>query len=149
MDDTGRLVITAFVLTGSAVGVFAWRVAAVDPSQPQRLIGELRLAQAMAILLAVTGGAWLGLAVGSDGEPLASLDVTMSACVVVASAFALLSEPRQALGLLAGAFMAHALVDVAHRPGWLSPALAPRWFTVGCAAYDVYLAALCYWARRR
>ena len=98
---------------------------------------------------AVTGGAWLGRAVGSDGEPLASLDVTMSAAVVVASAFALVSDPRQALGVLAGAFMAHALVDVAHRPGWLSPAIAPRWFTVGCAAYDVYLAALCYWARRR
>jgi hypothetical protein len=149
VDDTGRLVVTAFVLTGSALGVFAWRVAAVDPTQPQRLIGELRLAQAMALLLAVTGGAWLGLAVRADGEPLAGLDVTASAGVIVAAAFALVSDPRRALGVLAAAFMAHALVDVAHRPGWLAPALAPRWFTVGCAAFDVYLAALCYWARRR
>lgn len=149
MDDTGRLVVTAFILSGSALGVFAWRVAGIDPTQPQRLIGELRLAQGMAILLAVTGGAWLGLAVKAGGEPLAGLDVTASVAVIVAAGFALVSDPRQALGILAGAFMAHALIDVAHRPGWLSPLVAPRWFAVGCAAYDVYLAALCYWARRR
>lgn len=149
MDDTARLVVTAFALAGSALGVFAWRVAGIEPSQPQRLIGELRFAQIMAILLAVTGGAWLGLAVRSSGEPLAGLDVSASVSIVLAAAFSLVTEPRQSLALLAGAFMAHALIDVAHRPGWLSPAIAPRWFAVGCAAYDVYLAALCYWARRR
>lgn len=149
MDDTARLVVTAFALSGSALGVFAWRVAGVDPSQPQRLIGELRLAQATAILLAVTGGAWLGLAVRAGEEPLAALDVTVSVAAAVTAAFALVSDPRRALGVLAAAFMVHALVDVAHRPGWLSPAIAPRWLTVGCAVFDVYLAALCYWARRR
>jgi hypothetical protein len=40
-------------------------------------------------------------------------------------------------------------VDIAHRPGWLSPDLAPRWYIVGCASFNVYLAALCYLARRR
>ena len=70
MDDTGRLVITAFVLTGTALGVFAWRVAAVDPSQPQRLIGELRLAQAMAILLAVM---WLLARLCNGRTPVADL----------------------------------------------------------------------------
>jgi len=149
VDDTARLVVMAFVLSGSALGVFAWRVAAIEPTQPQRLIGELRVAQAMALLLAVTAGAWLGLAIRAGGEPLAGLDVTVSVAAVVVSGFALVTDPRLALGMLAAAFMAHALVDVAHRPGWLSPTLAPRWFTVGCAAYDVYLAALCYWARRR
>ena len=149
MDDTARLVVIAFALSGSALGAFAWRLVAIDPAQAQRLIGELRLAQWIAILLAVTGGAWLGLAIRVGGEPLAGLDVTVSLGVVVVAAIALVSEPRQALGLLAGAFMAHALIDIAHRPGWLSPAIAPRWFVVGCSAYDVYIAALCYWARRR
>ena len=149
MDDTARLVLVAFALSGSALGVFAWRIAAIDPAQPQRLIGELRLAQWVAILLAVTGGAWLGLAIRAGTEPLAGLDVTVSIGSAVLAAVALVSEPRQALGLLAGAFMAHALVDIAHRPGWLSPAMAPRWFAVGCSAYDVYIAALCYWARKR
>ena len=54
-----------------------------------------------------------------------------------------------ALMTLAIAFVAHALVDIAHRPGWLSPAIAPQRFIAGCAAYDVYVAALCFWARGR
>jgi len=32
---------------------------------------------------------------------------------------------------------------VAHRPGAL-PGIAPRWYLVGCAIYDVYIGALCY-----
>jgi hypothetical protein len=149
VDDTARLVTTALVLAGSAMGVFAWRVSALEPAQPQRLIAELRLAQVLAVILAVTGGAWLGLAVAARGETLAGLDITVSLAAAIVAAMALLSDPRQALGLLAAAFMAHALADIAHRPGWLAPTIAPRWFTVGCAAFDVYLAALCYWVRRR
>jgi hypothetical protein len=149
VDDTARLVLTAFALSGSALGVFAWRVSATDASQPQRLIGELRFAQAVAILLAVTAGCWLGLAIRAGDDRLASLDVTFSIAAAVLAAAALMMDPRQALFLLAGTLMAHALVDIAHRPGWLSPTIAPRWFAVGCAAYDVYVAALCYWARRR
>ena len=38
---------------------------------------------------------------------------------------------------------AHAVLDVAHRPGAL-PGIAPRWYLVGCAIYDVYIGALCY-----
>ena len=91
----------------------------------------------------------LGLAPDTRLGTVAGLDVSASVSIALAAAFSLVTEPRQSLALLAGAFMAHALIDVAHRPGWLSPAIAPRWFTVGCAAYDVYLAALCYWARRR
>ena len=149
MNDTARLVVTALALAASALGVFAWRVAAIDPAQPQRLVGQLRLAQWIAIVLAVTGGTWLGLAIAGSGDPLATLDITVSVATAIVAAVALVIDPRQALALLAGAFMAHALVDIAHRPGWLSPAVAPRWFTVGCAAFDVYMAALCYWARRR
>ena len=149
MDDTARLVVTTFVLSASALSVYVWRLTRIDPSHPQRLIGELRLVQWVAILLAMTGGAWMGLAVRAGGEPLAGLDVSVAVGCAIAAALALLSEPRAALALLAAVFMAHALVDIAHRPGWLPPTIAPRWFTVGCAAYDVYLAALCYWARRR
>jgi len=149
VNDTARLVVTALVLAASALGVFAWRVAAIDPAQPQRLVGQLRLAQWIAIVLAVTGGAWLGLAIAASGDSLATLDITVSVATAVVAAVALVIDPRQALALLAGAFMAHALVDIAHRPGWMSPAVAPRWFTVGCAVFDVYMSALCYWARRR
>ncbi len=69
--------------------------------------------------------------------------------VAIVAALVLLLEPRQALLVLALAFAAHAVVDISHRPGWLSAAVAPRWFIVGCALYDVFIAALCFWARRR
>ena len=38
----------------------------------------------------------------------------------------------------------HAVVDILHRPGLLPEDLAPRWYSIGCAVYDVYLGALCY-----
>ena len=38
----------------------------------------------------------------------------------------------------------HAIVDVAHRPGLLPEGLAPRWYAIGCAVFDVYIGALCY-----
>ena len=28
------------------------------------------------------------------------------------------------------------------------PEVVPRWYAVACATYGLYLAALCYWARR-
>jgi hypothetical protein len=38
----------------------------------------------------------------------------------------------------------HALVDIAHRPGVLPDGIAPGWYTIGAASYDVLLGALCY-----
>jgi hypothetical protein len=149
VTETARLLLIAAVLSASALGVFAWRLLRSDPAAPERLIGELRLAQACAILLAVTGGAWLGLGAGHEAELLSSLDVTIAIVYAILAVVALQLEPRQALLLLAAAFVAHALIDIAHRPGWLSQAIAPRWFIAGCAAYDVFVGAVCFWARRR
>ena len=53
-------------------------------------------------------------------------------------------DPRQALTILALAFAAHAVLDVAHQPGFLPDSLAPRWYSIGCAIYDAYIGALCY-----
>ena len=51
---------------------------------------------------------------------------------VLLSGLVLLREPREGLFLVAAGFVLHALVDIAHRPGWLSPDLAPRWYVVHC-----------------
>src|SRR5262245_20507565 len=107
------------------------------------------MAQLSAILLAVTGGAWIGLGVPATADPLANVDITLSLATIVVAVVALRAEPRQALLLLAAAFVVHALIDIAHRPGGLSTTIAPRRFLVGCAAYDVYVAAICFWTRRR
>lgn len=149
MTDTARLLLVAAVLSASALAVFVWRLLRIDAADPARLIGELRLAQSAAILLALTGGAWLGLGVAHETELLSGVDVSLSVVYAILAIVVLQLEPRQALLVAAGAFVMHALIDIGHRPGGLSTALAPRWFIVGCAAYDVYVGALCFWARRR
>jgi hypothetical protein len=63
---------------------------------------------------------------------------------LIAAGLSMIKEPRQALTIVALAFAAHAVLDVAHRPGILPEGLAPRWYAIGCAVYDVYIGALCY-----
>lgn len=149
MTDTGRVLLTAAVLSLTAIGALAWRVGRTDPTQPERLVGELRLAQWAAILLAATGAIPIGLAVGLPSMPGGHLDAAIGVVFVLLSGVVLLREPREGLLLVVAGFVLHALIDIAHRPGWLSPDLAPRWYIVGCATYDIVIAAMCYWARRR
>jgi putative nucleotidyltransferase with HDIG domain len=113
-------------------------------STPQRLIDELRLAQFAALLLTLTAGAYIGFAVVRENEPGVGLDVAFAIGFLIATGTSMIKEPRQALTILALAFAAHAVLDVAHRPGLLPDALAPRWYSIGCAVYDVYIGALCY-----
>jgi hypothetical protein len=149
MTDTARVLLTAAALSASALGMLVWRVARLDPSQPERLIGQLRVSQWAAVLLAATGGVPIGLTVAQPLVPAGHLDAAIGVVFIGVAGLILLRDPREGLVLAAGAFGLHALVDIAHRPGWLSPDLAPRWFIVGCAIYDLFLAAACYWARRR
>jgi hypothetical protein len=116
----------------------------VPPSSPERLVEELRLAQMAALLLTLTAGAYIGFAVVRENEPGVGLDIAFTVGFLVVAAYTMLRDPRQALTIVALAFAAHAVLDVAHRPGLLPEALAPRWYTIGCAVYDVYIAALCY-----
>jgi len=116
----------------------------VPTTAPQRLIDELRLAQMAALLLTLTAGAYIGFAVVREHEPGVGLDIALAASFLMVAAITMLKDPRQALTILALAFAAHAVVDVAHRPGVLPESLAPRWYSIGCAVYDVYIGALCY-----
>lgn len=149
MTDTARALLTAALLSGSALAALAVRVRRIDPESPQRLIGELHLSQWVAVLLAATGAMPLGLAVAGGPILLGAFDVTIGVAFIGLAGVMLQRHPRQALLLATSAFVLHALVDIAHRPGLLSPDLAPRWFTVACAVYDIYIAAVCYWARWR
>jgi hypothetical protein len=131
---------------GLAAGLtwLSWRAATTPSSSPDRLVEELRLAQMAALLLALTAGAYVGFAVVREHEPGVGLDIALAVGFVLVAAVAMVRDPRQALTMVALAFAAHAVVDVAHRPGLLPEALAPRWYAVGCAVYDVYIAAVCY-----
>jgi len=97
-----------------------------------------------ALLLTLSAGAYIGFAVVRENEPGVGLDIAFTVGFLVVAAYTMLRDPRQALTIVALSFAAHAVLDVAHRPGLLPEALAPRWYTIGCAVYDVYIGALCY-----
>ena len=132
---------------GALAAGFTWqaaRTAATPTSSPDRLVGELRLAQLAALLLTLSAGAYIGLAIVRENAPGVGLDITLAVGFLLIGAVTMVREPRQALTIVAIAFAAHAVLDVAHRPGVLPAGLAPRWYSIGCAVYDVYIGALCY-----
>jgi len=144
VSESLRTVLIGF---GSIAAGFTWlsiRTSALPSSTPQRLIDELRLAQFAALLLTLTAGAYIGFAVVRDAEPGVGLDIAFAIGFLIAAGTSMIREPRQALTIVALAFAAHAVLDVAHRPGLLPDGLAPRWYSIGCAVYDVYIGALCY-----
>ncbi len=149
MNDTARVLLTATVLSSIALSSFAWRVTQIDTEDTDRLIGELRLAQWMAVVLAGMSGPPIGVALATPETSMAHLDVAIAVAFVGLAGFVLQRDPREGLLVASLGFIAHALVDIAHRPGWLPPDLSPRWYTAGCATFNVYLAAWCFWTRRR
>src|SRR5262245_60058656 len=121
MTDTVHVLLAAALLSGAAVSLLVWRVIQIDPSQPERLVGELRVARWAAVLVAAVGASSLGLAVGSPGVPLAGADAALGAVFVGVAGIVLQRDPREGLYVAAAALVLHALIDIAHRPGWLSP----------------------------
>lgn len=148
---TGQLLTEGFRTTLVAFGAlgiaFAWqtlRTALVPVNAPERLVSELRLSQFGALLLVISAGAYVGFAVAHENVRGVGFDVAFSVGFFVVAAATMIRDPRQALTILAVAFAAHAVVDVAHRPGLLPSDVAPRWFFIGCAVYDLGVGALCY-----
>jgi hypothetical protein len=134
----------------AGAGLFAWfswqslRVSWTAVSSPERMVGELRLAQMGALLLTFSSAAYVGIAATHEHTLGVGLDVAFALGFFVAAAWTLVQEPRYALTALALAFAAHAVLAVAHRPGLLPHEIVPRWFAIGSAVYDVGIGALCY-----
>jgi hypothetical protein len=139
-----RTVLVAFLGLAAGFTWYATRTAMIPAASPDRLIAELRLSQFGALMLAMTASVYVGFAVTFEKQPGVGLDVAFAVGFFVIAATAMLRDPRQGLTMLAIAFAAHALLDVAHRPGLLADGIAPRWYLIGCATYDVYIGALCY-----
>ncbi len=134
------------VATGALVAAFSWmayRVCTTPPSAPDRLVGELRLAQMGALLVVFSAAPYWGFVAANEHRAGTGLDVALALGFLVVAATAMTREPRVALTMLALAFAAHAVLDVLHRPGAL-PDIMPRWYVLGCGIVDVYLGALCY-----
>ena len=145
LSEAAQTVFVAFALIAAGLSWQAARTMRVPVTSPDRLVAELRLAQVAALLLALSAGAYIGLAVAHEARPGVGFDVALAAGFFVVAGTTIVRDPRQALTILALAFAAHAILDVAHRPGWPLPdGVAPRWYSIGCAVYDVYIGALCY-----
>jgi hypothetical protein len=145
VTEASQTIFVAFALIGTGVTWQAIVAARVPVNSPDRLVNELRLAQLAGLLLVMSAGAYIGLAVAHEARPGVGFDVALAVGFFVVGAATLVRDPRQALTILALAFAAHAILDVAHRPGWPLPdGVAPRWYSIGCAVYDVYIGALCY-----
>ena len=144
LSEGFRTVIVAFAALAVGFGWQAWRASAIPVSAPERLVAELRLSQFAALLLVLAAGAYIGIAVVHENTRGVGFDVALSVGFFVVAAATLVRDPRQSLTMLAVAFAAHAMFDVAHRPGLLASDVAPRWYLIGCAAYDVVIGSLCY-----
>jgi len=144
MSETFRTVLIAAVALSAGFTWQAIRTAGIPVSSPERLVGELRLAQIAALLLATTAGAYIGFSVAQANQPGAGMDVVLAVGFFLAAATTLVREPRQALTILAAAFAAHAVVDLVHWPSSGADGVVPHWYAVGCAVFNLQMAALAY-----
>lgn len=144
MSEALRTILVAALAIAAVASWQSLRTAAIPATSPERLVAELRLAQFAALLLTLTAGAYIGFAAAREHQPGVGLDIALAIGFLVVAGVTLLRDPRQALTIVALAFAAHAVLDVLHRPGILPDGLAPRWYAVGCALFDVYIGAVCY-----
>ena len=156
VTDAARTLLVACALSAAAAAMFVIRLKRTDPDSPERAIGELRAANAASLVLAATGAATIGFSVNAAaaaaahaGATTAALEMALAFLFLGAAGWMFFREPREALLIAAVALLAHAALDLAHRPGGLSTDIFPRWYLIGCAAYDGFIAAICFLARRR
>lgn len=149
MSDGG----IALALAAIALVVpLAWQLARLAheaADSPQRIVGELRLAQMAAMVLVFVAAAHAGLAAARLEVPGAGLEIAFAVGFLAVASTAALRDPPEALGWLTLAFLGHAVLDALHRPGLLPVELVPGWYALGCATLSVLVAVVCYLAVRR
>ncbi|MCC6162011.1 MAG: hypothetical protein IT182_01535 [Acidobacteria bacterium] len=140
-SDASRALAGGALTLVAAMAVLTWQTIRIPSHAPHRVVAELRLAQAAAVLLAFSAAFLAGLAASTAG-PVAALDM---ACAVLACGLALMTlvrDPRAALTWLGAAFGVRALLDLVHLMGWL-PTVAPSTVLTGSAAANAAVAVLC------
>jgi len=149
VTDAARTLLVASALSVIAAATFVLRMRRHDADSHARLVDELRAANAAALFLAATGASTIGFTIAHGESSTAALEMAFALLFVGTAGAMFFRNPRQALGLGAIAFLAHALLDLAHRPGGLSTDIFPRTYLIGCAIYDGAIAGLCFLARQR
>jgi hypothetical protein len=144
VSDGGIALTLATLAIAAHVGWMSARVTSLPANAPERLVGELRLAQLAGLVLCLVAGASAGLAIAQWQVPGAGMTLALAAGFLLITTNAILREPHDALTMLAVAFLAHAVVLILHRPGWLPELIIPGWYARDCATLCVVIAALCY-----
>ncbi len=144
LNDADLALIVACAVMALALIRLSLAASRADPSAPDRLVAELRLAQFAALVLVLTAGVYVGFALAHGTSPGSGIDVALAVGFLVLASVAVTQEPGDALTVLALAFAAHAVVDLLHGAGTLPSDALPAWYSTACAIYDVGVAGVCY-----
>jgi hypothetical protein len=139
-SEAGRALVGGALTLLVALGVLTWQTVRIPAHAPHRVVAELRLAQAAAVLLAFSAAFAAGLAASASG-PVAALDMATAVLCCGLALMTLVRDARAALTWLAGAFLGRMLLDLAHLSGWL-PTAAPPVIHGASAAANLAAAAL-------
>lgn len=147
-DGSIAVALTALALVVPPAWMAA-RLVGMPSDTAERLVGELRLAQTGALFLVFVAGAHAGLAIARIDGAGAGLEIALATGLLAIASSTMVREPPDALVWLAVGFLAHAVLDLLHRPGLLPDSIVPGWFVRDCAAVSAVLAGLCYLPRRK
>jgi hypothetical protein len=144
LNDADLALILACAVMAVALIRLSVTATRADPSAPDRLVAELRLAQFAALMLVLTAGVYIGFALAHGSSQGSGLDVALAVGFLMLAAVAVTQEPGRALTVLALGFAGHAVVDLVHGAGSLPSDALPSWYATACAIYDVGVAGVCY-----
>ena len=144
LTDAELALIIASVVMALALVRLSLAASRADPTAPDRLVAELRLAQFAALILVLTAGVYVGFALAHGSSQGSGIDVALAVGFLVLASLAVTQEPGAALTMLALGFAGHAAVDLLHGAGALPSDALPNWYSTACAIYDVGIAGVCY-----
>ena len=139
-SEAGRALLAGALTLVAALAVLTVQTVRIPGHAPGRLVAELRLAQAAAVLLAFSAAFLAGLSASSSG-PVAGLDMAAAVLCCGLSLMTLVRDARAALAWIAAAFLGRAILDLCHVLEWL-PVVAPTRVIVGSLLANLGAAAL-------
>lgn len=139
-SEASRALLGGAVTLVAALLVLTIQTVRLPGYAPARVVAELRLAQAAAVLLAFSAAFLAGLAASSSG-PVAALDMAAAVLCCGLSLMTLVRDARAALAWIAAAFLGRAILDLCHTLEWL-PTVAPRAVHAGGLVANLVAAAL-------
>lgn len=139
-SEAGRALLGGALTLLVALLVLTVQTVRLPGHAPARIVAELRLAQAAAVLLAFSAAFLAGLAALSAG-PVAAFDMGVAVLCCGVALMTLVRDARAALAWIAAAFLGRAVLDLCHVLQWL-PIVAPTRVVAGSLITNLAAAAL-------